>query len=82
MRNIGLHTVLCLFAVSVALGADDASPPDRCREILAEHHIDATIGGVTAYLESLQSIESRRAWQDQLVAKLIAQFSKYDFWNL
>ena len=79
LGNIGLHTVLCLFAVSVALGADDASPPDRCREILAEHHIDATIGGVTAYLESLQSIESRRAWQDQLVAKLIAQLNDDDW---
>ena len=47
--------------------------------VLNTYHIEPTLEGVTAYLESLKSLETRRAWQDQLVAKLIIQFNDSDW---
>ena len=53
------------------------SDPDSA--ILRNHHIEPTLAGVTTYFESLRSLETRRSWQDALVADLIAELD-HDDW--
>lgn len=61
--------------------ADEQVPADPDATLLRNHHIEPTLAGVTAYFESLASLETRRAWQNDLVAALIDELD-HDDWTI
>ena len=59
--------------------ADEKVPPGADAAILRNHYIEPTRAGVATYFESLSSLETRRAWQTDLVAALIDDLDHEDW---